>query len=38
MLNYEQIGVVARDGHPQHSTLFFIPLIDVYLDPKLDPR
>jgi len=23
---------------PQHSTLFSIPLTDVYLDPKLDLR
>jgi hypothetical protein len=28
--------MVARDGYPQHSTLFSIPLTDVYLDPKLD--
>jgi hypothetical protein len=29
---------VARDGYPQHYTLFSIPLADVYLDPKLDLR
>lgn len=30
--------VVARDGYPQHTTLFSIPLTDVFLDPKLDLR
>jgi hypothetical protein len=30
--------VVARDGYPQHSTPFSIPLTDVYLDPRLDMR
>jgi hypothetical protein len=31
-----RMQLVARDGYPQHSTLFTIPLNDVYLDPKLD--
>jgi hypothetical protein len=29
---------VARDGYPQHTTLFSIPITDVYLDPRLDAR
>ena len=33
-----RMQLVARDGYPQHSTLFSIPLTDVYLDPKLDLR
>ena len=32
------IGLVARDGYPQHSTLFSIPLTNVYLDPRLELR
>ena len=32
------VNMVARDGYPQHTTLFSIPLTDVFLDPKLDLR
>jgi len=30
--------MVARDGIPQHYTLFSIPFTGVYLDPRLDVR
>jgi hypothetical protein len=29
-------ALVARDGIAQHSTPLSIPLIDVYVDPRLD--
>jgi hypothetical protein len=32
------LKMVARNGYPQHSTVFSFPLNDVYLDPKLDLR
>ncbi|HJZ97574.1 MAG TPA: recombinase zinc beta ribbon domain-containing protein [Candidatus Solibacter sp.] len=36
--NKDVMPVVARDGYPLHTTLFQIPLTDVYLDPRLDLR
>lgn len=38
VVNQDVMPVMARDGYPQHATLFSIPLTDVYLDPKLDLR
>jgi hypothetical protein len=31
-------NMVARDGYPLHSTVCFVPLRDIYLDSRLEPR
>jgi hypothetical protein len=36
VLNYEQIGMVARDGIAQHYTALTVPLAGIYIDPALE--